>query len=93
MGRKQALEGRQKSLSPFQGSSDHPPNPGRRFACPGLLSFAPPARGRLNFEFGPLATHVQLNKRRHMHTSAYLDSTDLPVTPTWLFANRSFYFQ
>jgi hypothetical protein len=44
----QAPEGRQAFLSPFQGLSVCQPDPGLRFACPGLLSFGPPGRLRKN---------------------------------------------
>jgi len=41
---KRAPEGRHPALSPFQGLSACQPDPGLRFACPGLLSFGPPGR-------------------------------------------------
>jgi hypothetical protein len=50
-------QGRQASLSPFQGLSVCQPDPGLRFACPGLLSFGPPGRLRKN----PIWTRLNLN--------------------------------
>ena len=43
MAERKALKGRQKALSPFQGSSIAFPNPGLRRACPGLFAVAPAA--------------------------------------------------
>jgi hypothetical protein len=45
---KQALEGRQTFLLPFQGLSVCQPDPGLRFAYPGLFSFGVPGRLRKN---------------------------------------------